>query len=76
MGQHLPVISASEAIRAFTRIGYVVLPKRGKGSHTVLRHLQTGRILTIPGHDPVRRGTLRAIIRQAGMSVDEFRNLL
>ena len=76
MGQHLPVIPASEAVRAFTRAGYVVLPGRGKGSHTVVRHSQTGRILTIPRHDPVRRGTLRAIIRQAGMTVEEFRKLL
>ena len=76
MSQHLPVISSADAIRAFTRAGYVLLPRRGKGSHSVLHHPHRLGILTVPAHDPIRRGTLRSLIRQAGMTVEEFRKLL
>jgi predicted RNA binding protein YcfA (HicA-like mRNA interferase family) len=51
---------------------------RQVGSHVALRHPETGRTATIPDHGahdlPV--GTLRDIIRDAGLSVEEFRRLL
>jgi len=33
------------------------------------------RVLVIPNHDPIRRGTLRALIRDAGLTVEQFRSL-
>jgi predicted RNA binding protein YcfA (HicA-like mRNA interferase family) len=76
MSEHLPVLRSREVVRAFERAGFAVLPGRGKGSHVVMARQNHPSILTVPNHDPVKRGTLRKIIRDAGMSVEEFRNLL
>jgi predicted RNA binding protein YcfA (HicA-like mRNA interferase family) len=76
MSSHLPVVSGAEAVKAFTKAGFVLMPGRGKGSHIVLHHSVTNKLLTVPNHRPVRRGTLRALIRDAGLTVDQFRDLL
>ena len=47
------------------------------GSHVILRHENPPhRRLTVPDHKEIAKGTLRAIIRQAGLTVDEFKKLL
>lgn len=64
----LPIISGREAVRAFQKAGYEV--KRQRGSHV---HMSKGnRHLTVPLHDPIKRGTLRSAIRQSGLTVEEF----
>ncbi len=69
----LPVISGHDLIRALGKLGYYV---RGqKGSHVHLRHPLRSP-LTVPNHPEIARGTLRAIIRAAGLSVEEFVKLL
>ncbi|OFX15162.1 MAG: hypothetical protein A2Z18_05690 [Armatimonadetes bacterium RBG_16_58_9] len=70
----LPVISGAEVVRAFQRAGWVVA--RRKGSHVVL--IKTGRRanLSVPMHDELDAGTLRGLVRDAGMTVDEFLELL
>ena len=71
----IPRISGREAVRAFGRMNYAV--DHETGSHIILR--QEGvphRRLTIPDHHEIAKGTLRAIIRHAGLTVDEFRDLL
>ena len=71
----LPVVSGREAVKALGKIGYEV--DRQRGSYIILRQTEPPhRRLTIPDHRELRRGTLRAIIRQAGLSVDEFVALL
>jgi predicted RNA binding protein YcfA (HicA-like mRNA interferase family) len=71
----LPVVSGREAVKAFGKIGYDV--DRQRGSHIILRQTEPPhRRLTIPDHRELRKGTLRAIIRQSGLSVDEFVALL
>lgn len=71
----LPRVSGREAVKAFGKIGYEL--DRQRGSHIVLRQKQPPhRRLTIPDHKELRKGTLRALIRQAGLSVDEFVGLL
>ena len=71
----LPVISGREVVSALGKIGYVL--DRQRGSHMILRRqAPPHRRLTIPDHKEVAKGTLRAIIRQAGLTVEEFRNLL
>lgn len=72
----LPVISGRQAIAALSRIGYEVV--RQKGSHVRMRHpTDAARIpLTIPDHKELKSGTLRAIIRDAGLGVEEFSALL
>lgn len=71
----LPVVSGREVVKALGKIGYVL--DRQRGSHMILRQ-QTPphRRLTVPDHQEVAKGTLRAIIRQAGLTVDEFNDLL
>jgi predicted RNA binding protein YcfA (HicA-like mRNA interferase family) len=71
----LPVVSGEEAVRAFARIGYE--KDHQTGSHIILRHAAPPhRRLTVPNHRELSRGTLRALIRQAGLTVEEFVRLL
>ena len=71
----LPRVSGHEVVRALRKMGYV--EDRQRGSHIVLRRAAPPhRRITVPDHKEVAKGTLRAIIRQAGLTVDEFKALL
>lgn len=76
MNQRLPALTAREAIRALERAGFVVA--RQSGSHCRLLHAtDPARKITVPVHSgDLKRGTLRAIIAQAGYTVEEFIRLL
>jgi predicted RNA binding protein YcfA (HicA-like mRNA interferase family) len=69
----LPVCSAQDAVRAFCGLGYEV--DHQTGSHIILRHPQMRR-LTVPNHRELAKGTLRALIREAGLTKEEFVKLL
>jgi predicted RNA binding protein YcfA (HicA-like mRNA interferase family) len=64
----LPVVSGKDTINALERLGFTVT--RQKGSHVVLRKGNIGCV--VPNHKELKSGTLAGIIRQAGLSVDEF----
>ncbi len=67
----LPSVSGSDAIRAFERIGYEV--DRQRGSHVILRQsVAPYRRLVVPVHKSLAKGTLRSLIRESGLTVDEF----
>jgi len=70
----LPRISGRECIKAMEKAGFQF--KRQEGSHIILRRNDPFAQLIVPDHKELDRGTLRAIIRQAGMSVDEFVRLV
>jgi predicted RNA binding protein YcfA (HicA-like mRNA interferase family) len=71
----LPSISGREVVKALRKLGYEF--DRQKGSHMVLRQLaEPHRRVVVPDHDEVAKGTLRSIIRQVGLTVDEFKSLL
>jgi len=71
----LPVVSGRDVVTALEKIGYVV--DRQRGSHMILRQQDPPhRRLTVPDHKEVAKGTLRAIIRQVGLTVEEFNDLL
>ena len=70
----LPRISGRECIKAMEKAGFQF--KRQEGSHIILRRNDPFAQLVVPDHKELDRGTLRAIIRQAGMSVDEFVRLV
>jgi len=71
----LPVISGMEVVKALVKVGYEV--DHQTGSHMILRHKEAPhRRLTIPRHSELAKGTLRAIIREAGLTVEEFLALL
>jgi predicted RNA binding protein YcfA (HicA-like mRNA interferase family) len=66
----LPRISGGECINVLAKAGFVIV--RQRGSHIVIRRLEPFAQLSVPYHRELDTGTLRAIIRQAGLSVDEF----
>lgn len=72
----LPVLRPREVVRALEMAGFFV--HHQTGSHAVLRHgTDSARRVTVPMHArDLKRGTLRAIVRSAGMSVEEFADLL
>ena len=70
---HLPVCSGVDAVRAFHRLGYEV--DHQTGSHIILRH-PSQRRLTVPNHRELAKGTLRALIREAGLTKEQFTDLL
>ena len=70
----LPVISGAECVKALEKIGFFV--DRQRGSHIILVREDPRTTVSIPAHKELDRGTLRAIIRQVGLSIDEFAALL
>lgn len=71
----LPVLSGRQLVKALNKLGYTV--DRQRGSHIILRQVEPPhRRLTIPDHDTLAKGTLRALIREAGMTVEDLRSLL
>jgi len=73
----LPSVTPDECIKVLEKIGFFV--SRQKGSHVQMRRNVPPPARTIPvpvSKKPLPRGTLRSIIRQAGLSVEEFTALL
>jgi predicted RNA binding protein YcfA (HicA-like mRNA interferase family) len=71
----LPCVSGRKVVYALSKIGYE--KDRQRGSHIVLREIEyPHRRLVVPDHNEVAKGTLRAIISQAGLTVKEFIDLL
>lgn len=69
----LPVISGDDLVKVVHKIGYVW--DHTEGSHMILLH-PSGRRLTVPRHKELGRGLLRSLIRDAGLTRQEFLNLL
>jgi len=67
-------ISGKEAVQAFERAGWQVVGQ--VGSHVVLIRSGVRVNLSIPQHRELSVGTLRVLIRNAGLTVEEFLNLL
>lgn len=70
----LPRVSGVECVKAFVKIGYVLWSR--KGSHATLKNESTGQHITIPLHSELDPGTLRSIIREAGITVDDFLSMI
>jgi predicted RNA binding protein YcfA (HicA-like mRNA interferase family) len=67
----LPVVSGRALAKALAKIGY--LHDHQKGSHIILRHqAPPHRRITIPDHKEIAKGTLRNIIRESGLTVQEL----
>lgn len=65
----LPILSGTELVKALCKLGYYVRDQ--KGSHIHLRH-PTRRPLTVPNHEEIARGTLRAIMKDADLTAEEL----
>lgn len=66
----LPILSGKQVVRIFEHLGWELV--RHRGSHMILvkeGHLAT---LSVPDHKEVARGTLRSLIRSAGITTEEF----
>lgn len=76
MTPKLPVVSGDDLIRALGKLGYATV--RQKGSHVRLRHPSDSQRLpiTVPQHTEIAFGTLRRILRDAGITVEQLRSLL
>jgi predicted RNA binding protein YcfA (HicA-like mRNA interferase family) len=64
----LPVVSGAEVVRALERLGFMVA--RQRGSHIVMRRGSIGCV--VPNHRELKIGTLVGLLKQAGISPDEF----
>jgi predicted RNA binding protein YcfA (HicA-like mRNA interferase family) len=76
MRRRLPALRPQEVLRALNRAGFTV--HRTKGSHHHLRHSDDPRLrVSVPVHNrDLATGTLRTIIKQAGLTVEEFLEFL
>ena len=70
----LPVLSGRKTVRAFEKLGWQVA--RQRGSHIIMVREGETATLSIPDHKEVAKGTLRSLIRSAGITVDEFTSQL
>lgn len=74
--QKLPIVSGREVIKALTKAGFEIVGR--KGSHVRLKKKTPTKIyiMIVPMHPEIKRGTLKSILRQAGLAFNEFTKLL
>lgn len=70
----LPRLSGKKCAKVLGKVGFYL--KRQEGSHLILRRDKPFAQVVIPRHKELDSGTLRAIIRHTGLSLDEFVKLL
>jgi len=66
--------SGKEVVKALRRMGYVVDHQRG--SHIFLHNLEKNTSLVVPLHKELKKGTLHAILKSAGLSIEELKELV
>ena len=70
----LPLIPARKLINALLRLGFYI--DHQKGSHIVLKSADDTRTLVVPDHPEIDRGTLKAILKQPGIDIKAFLDVL
>jgi predicted RNA binding protein YcfA (HicA-like mRNA interferase family) len=71
----LPVVSGVDVVKALAKVGFEL--DHQTGSHLILRRREPPHLrITVPNHREIARGTLRAIIRDSGLTMEEFARLL
>lgn len=73
MSPALADVPLRKVVQALTNAGFTHV--RAKGSHAVYQHTN-GRVVVVPQHATIKRGTLASILRQAGLTTAEFQQLL
>lgn len=61
-------VNGEDAVKALLRLGFLDL--RQTGSHRILR--RDGRTVVVPMHRPIKPGTLKGLIEQSGVTLEEF----
>ncbi len=75
MSGHLPACTPANIQRALLKLGFML--ERQRGSHRVFVRDADNRTVVLPWHNrDLKRGTLGAIIKSTGLTIDEFINLL
>lgn len=69
----IPLVSGRKVVKVLARVGYEEV--RQKGSHVRLHHCSK-KPLTVPDHKILGKGLLRKILRDAEISLDDFKELL
>lgn len=73
--RQLPTVKPKEVLGALQKAGFII--HHVKGSHYTLKHPETGRRVTVPYHrKDMKPGTLDSIIKQSGLTREEFLELL
>ncbi|OYD13988.1 hypothetical protein CH333_09260 [candidate division WOR-3 bacterium JGI_Cruoil_03_44_89] len=74
----LPIVSSEDVVRVLKRVGFSYAPKRGKGSHLAFykKDQDRKRLVIIPKRKAIPKGTLLAILEQAGLTREQFLELL
>ena len=79
-------INYDKVIKALTKLGYITIHQ--KGSHIVMQLADKRKytsifgernpenMIVVPAHRPIGKGMVRTIMREAGLSVDEFNNMI
>ena len=71
----LPQVSSKEVVRVLEMLGYYFDVQHG--SHIIMRHSSPPyRRVTVPNHKTIAKGTLRSIIKEVGLTVDEFKTMV
>jgi predicted RNA binding protein YcfA (HicA-like mRNA interferase family) len=66
----LPSVSSRKVVKAFQALEWVVV--RRESSHIIMVKEDHVATLSVPDHNPVAKGTLRGLVRAAGLTVEEF----
>ena len=75
MRGRLPTVTAKQTLKALLRAGFI--QEHQKGSHLTLYHPRTGKHTTVPMHGgDLSRRLLKAILKQAGLTEEQFSELL
>ena len=69
----LPVLSGGDAVKIFIKAGWSV--DRQRGSHVILVKEGHPATLSVPDHKELAKGTLRSLLRAAGMTAEAFTSL-
>ncbi len=70
----LPVVSVEVVIKILSKRGFIF--RKGKGDNVIIQSRDGYRNVVVPLHKKLKPGTLRAIIEQSGLTVEEFVDLL
>lgn len=72
--RRLPLLSGKKVVKKLEKAGFIFV--RQVGSHLILRRELSPRLtLSVPNHRELKKGTLRNILRQAGITVERFKEL-
>lgn len=74
MSSKIPILSSKEVVKILERFGFFKISQ--KGSHAKYKNFQNNKVCIVPMHYEIARGTLKSILEQANIELEEFLNQL